>query len=322
VAIYALRRILIALPILWGITVIAFALLSIAPGDAVDAMVLSLGQGRVVLSAADLASLKHQYGLDQPIPVRYLLWLGQILQGNFGFRVSDGYSVGALVADRLPRTLELMGASMFLGLAIGLPLGVFSAVRQYSVLDYAATVFAFIGVSVPSFFAAVTALYVFAVGLRLLPVSGYVTPGHDPGLGEELYHLILPASVLALEFVAGFMRYARSSMLDVMHQDFVRTARAKGLVENVVLVRHAFRNALLPVITIVGLSLPNLIGGAVIIEALFNWPGLGLLYYTAIGQRDYPSMMAMVILSGSIVLSSNLIADLAYAVADPRIRLG
>lgn len=319
---YIIRRVLIALPVLWGITVIAFGLLSLAPGDAVDAMVLSLGQGRVVLSAADLASLKHEYGLDQSAPVRYVLWLEQILRGNFGNRVSDGFSVGQLVADRLPRTMELMGAAMFFGLAIGLPLGILSAVHQHSILDYVATVFAFIGVSVPSFFAAVIALYVFAVELRLLPVSGYVTPGHDPGPGEELYHLILPASILALEFVAGFMRYARSSMLDVMHQDFVRTARAKGLTENVVLVRHAFRNALLPIITIIGLNLPNLIGGAVIIEALFNWPGLGLLYYTAIGQRDYPSMMAMVILSGTIVLVSNLAADVAYAVADPRIRLG
>ena len=319
-AAYAVRRVLIAVPILWAITVLAFALLSLAPGDAVDALVLSRGQGRLVLSGADLQSLKHQYGLDQPLPVRYLVWLGQVVHGNFGFRVSDGYSVGLLVADRLPRTLELMGAAMLVGLLIGLPLGLYSALRQYTVPDYVLTVLAFIGVSVPSFFAAIGALYIFAVWLHLLPVSGYVTPGRAPSLGDELYHLILPGSVLAVEFVAGFMRYARASMLEVLREEYVTTARAKGLTARAVVLRHAFRNALLPIITIVGLSLPNLIAGAVIIESLFNWPGLGQLYFTAIGERDYASMMAMVLLSGTMVLLSSLLADLAYAVVDPRIR--
>jgi peptide/nickel transport system permease protein len=319
-AAYAARRVLIAAPILWAITVLAFALLSLAPGDAVDALVLSRGQGRLVLSGADLQNLKHQYGLDQPLPLRYLVWLGQVVRGNLGFRVSDGYSVALLVADRLPRTLELMGAAMLVGLLIGLPLGLYSALRQYSVADYVLTVFAFLGVSVPSFFAAIGALYVFAVWLHLLPVAGYVTPGRAPSLADELYHLILPASVLALEFVAGFMRYARASMLEVLREEYVMTARAKGLAERVVIMRHAFRNALLPIITVVGLSLPNLIAGAVIIESLFNWPGLGQLYFTAIGERDYPSMMAMVLLSGTMVLFSSLLADLAYAVVDPRIR--
>lgn len=317
---YALRRLLIAMPILWGITIFGFVLLSLAPGDAVDAMVLSRQQGRFTLAGADLASLKHEYGLDQPVVIRYAVWLGQILQGNLGVRISDGANVSDLIHDRLPRTVELMGAAMLLGLLIGLPLGVFSALRQYSVLDYLTTVFAFVGVSIPSFFAAITALFIFAVWLRLLPVAGTVTPGHDPSMGDELYHLILPAVVLGLEFVAGFMRYSRASMLEVLRQEYVTTARAKGLGEWLVLTRHAFRNALLPIITIVGLSLPNLIGGAVIVETLFNWPGLGSLYLESIYQRDYATMMSMVVISGAVVLLSNLVTDLTYALADPRIR--
>jgi len=203
---YIVRRVLIAVPTLWAITVLAFVLLSLAPGDAVDALVLSRGQGRTVLSGADLQSLKHQYGLDQPLPVRYVVWLEQVLRGNFGFRVADGYSVGALVADRLPRTLELMGAAMLIGLLVGLPLGTYSALRPYSIPDYVLTVCAFMGMSIPSFFAAIAALYIFAVWLHVLPVSGYVTPGRAASLSEELYHLILPAVVLSLEFVARFMR--------------------------------------------------------------------------------------------------------------------
>jgi peptide/nickel transport system permease protein len=317
---YAFRRVLIALPLLWGITIVSFALLSLAPGDAVDAMVINVQQGRQALTAADIAQLKHQYGLDEPLPIRYGIWLGQVLRGNLGYRVADGLSVGQLIADRLPRTVELMGAALLLGLIVGLPLGILSALRQYSFLDYLTTILAFTGISIPSFFAAITALFVFAVVLHLLPVSGTVTPGHAPGAGEEFYHLILPACVLGIENVAGFLRYGRASVLEQLHRDYVTTARAKGLVERQVVLAHVLRNALLPIITIVGLSLPGLIGGAVIVETLFNWPGLGLLYFDAIGTRDYPTMMAMVLISGSLVLLSNLVADLAYAVADPRIR--
>src|SRR5713226_8015213 len=317
---YALRRCLIAIPILWGITVLGFVMLSLAPGDAIDAMVLSRQQGRSTLSGADLASLKHEYGLDQPVAVRYGVWLGQILQGHLGVRISDGANVAGLIRDRLPRTVELMGAALLLGLGIGLPLGVFSALRQYSVLDYLTTIFGFFGVSVPSFFAAITAIYVFAVVLRLLPVAGTVTPGHDPSLGDELYHLILPATVLGLELVAGFMRYSRASLLEVLRQEYITTARAKGLGEWLVLTSHALRNALLPIITIIGLSLPSLIGGAVIVETLFNWPGLGSLYLESIYQRDYATMMSMFVISGAAVLASNLLTYLAYAFADPRIR--
>jgi peptide/nickel transport system permease protein len=317
---YALRRLVLVVPILWVMTVIAFALISLAPGDAVDVMVLDVQQGGGNVSAAGIANRKHQLGLDQPAPVRYVVWLGTVLQGNLGRRLADGLPVGQLLSDRLPRTVELMGAALGLGLLIGLPLGAYSALHQYSILDNVMAIFAFFGISIPSFFAAVGALYIFAVVLHILPVSGTVTPGHDPSLGETLNHLILPASVLGFASVAEFMRYSRASMLDTLHQEYVTTARSKGLRATSIVLRHVVRNAMLPIITIVGLNLPGLVGGAIIIERLFNWPGIGLLYFTAINDRDYPTMMGIILISGTAVALSNLLADLAYAVADPRIR--
>jgi peptide/nickel transport system permease protein len=283
-------------------------------------MVLDVQQGGGNVSVAGLANRKHQLGLDQPLPVRYVVWLSTVLQGNLGRRLADGVSVGQLLNDRLPRTVELMGAALGLGLLIGLPLGVYSALHQYSVLDNIMTVLAFFGISIPNFFVAIGALYLFAVWLHVLPVSGVVTPGQDPTVGETLYHLILPACVLGFALVAEFMRYARASTLDTLNQEYVTTARSKGLRESAILVRHVVPNAVLPIITIVGLNLPSLVGGAIIVERLFNWPGIGLLYFTAIDGRDYPTMMGIILVSGTAVAFSNLLTDLAYAVADPRIR--
>jgi peptide/nickel transport system permease protein len=318
---YLLRRILQALPVLIGITIITFTFMELAPGDAVSGLLMSAegGSGDI-----DVEALRARYGLDQPAPVRYFRWLGQLLQGNFGTRILSGQPVFAEIALRLPATVQLMVVAILISILIGMPLGIYSALRQYSLPDYALTGFVFLGISVPSFFAAIAAVYIFAVRLGWFPTSGYSTPGQDfdavAKFLDLLHHMALPALVLALEGSASIMRYTRASMLDVIRQDYITTARSKGLHPIVVTIRHALRNALLPVITIIGLRLPTLFGGAIVIEGIFNWPGMGRLYLDGLTTRDIPLIMGMVLISALVIVLSNLITDLTYAVADPRVR--
>jgi peptide/nickel transport system permease protein len=224
----------------------------------------------------------------------------------------------------LPATLELMGFALLIAIVVGIPLGVISAVRQYSWLDYFLTTGTFLGVAIPSFFAAIVAIYIFSLKLGWFPTSGYSTPGQNFGLFGWLFnhmqYLIMPATILGLESIAGISRYMRASVLEVLRLDYVTTARAKGLGRSVVLSRHVLRNALLPIITIIGLRLPGLLGGALIIETMFNWPGMGILYIDGVNTRDYPLIMGMTLVSAITIVISNLITDVAYSFADPRIR--
>jgi peptide/nickel transport system permease protein len=299
-----------------GITVIIFALASLMPGDAVMAM-LSLETPN---SEEMIAIRRGQLGLDQPLPIQYVRWMGQLLRGNLGFSYISGERISEMILIRIPATLELMGVSLLFSIFIGVLLGVLSALKQYSWLDYTLTILGFIGISMPVFFLGMIIVYVFALNLGWFPTSGMATSGEPFSLVDNLKHLFLPAWSLGLFRTAVFMRYTRASILDVLHNDYVRTARAKGLREPTVIVRHILRNAMIPIVTIIGMTLPVLLAGAVIVETMFQWPGTGMLYITAIGQRDSPVIVGMTLVVASMVLLSNLLTDIVYAMLDPRIR--
>jgi peptide/nickel transport system permease protein len=311
---YILHRLLVAIPVIFGVTVVAFFIMTLAPGDAVD-MLISPG-----LSPEDIALKRQTLGLDQPVFVQYGHWLQEMLHGNLGYSFTNRQPVTARIFDRFGPTFTLAMSAMLLSYIIGIPIGVLSAVRQYSVLDYTATIFSFLGVSVPSFFFGLLMIYFFSLKLDLFPTGGMQAVGQDFSLSDRLSHLILPMLVLSLQNTGIVMRYTRSSMLDVVRQDYVRTARGKGLQNQVVLVRHALRNALIPVITLVGLQLPILLSGAIITEQIFNWPGMGRLTVEAINQRDYPTIMGLNLMIALMVVAGNLLADVLYGVVDPRIR--
>jgi peptide/nickel transport system permease protein len=312
--------VLIAIPVLIGVTLLSYCLVDLAPGDPVTAFIDPVT--RAELGEEWVAMRREQLGLNAPVVVRYLLWLRELVQGNLGFSLISGQGVGDQIATRLGPTLLLMGTALAVGTLVGLPLGLLSAVRQYSLLDYLTTVAGFLTVSTPSFFLGLSLVYLFAVRWRALPSSGMRTLGVDGSTADLLRHLILPAAVLAMAHTPLIMRYARSTMLEVLRQDYVTTARAKGLRERIVLLGHAFRNALIPLITVVGLTLPELLSGAVITETIFQWPGMGMLAVRAVSARDYPLILGTILITATLVLLSNLLADLLYAVADPRIRLG
>ncbi len=315
---FLLRRLLVSIPVLLGITIATYAIISFAPGDPVTAMIspeaaASLGPGWVEQQRVAL-------GLDRPVPVRYALWLKEVARGNLGFSYKDRQPINQKIVERLWPTLRLMGTALGIAIVIALPLGILSAIKQYSLLDYLATISGFAAISIPSFFLSLAAIYVFSLKFGWLPSSGMNTVGAAASLGDSTKHLILPALILGLGEAAPLIRYTRSSMLEVIRQDYVTTARAKGLHERTVIWRHALRNALIPLITIIALNLPRLLGGTVIIEAIFAWPGMGTLAITAVQARDYPVIMAINLITAVMILASNLLADLVYAVIDPRIK--
>ncbi len=313
---YVLRRFLINIPVLLGITLLVFLLIEAAPGDPL----VALFNPEAGMDAKAMEAMRARFNLDKPLPVRYVIWLTEALQGNLGFRTKDLSSVSEVVARRIRPTLLLMGTGLFLGCLIGIPLGVLSALRQYSVTDFTLTGLAFLGISLPVFFSGLGGLYLFALKWKIFPVGGMVTTGVDTTLLDILHHLILPASILAFNYIAIFLRYTRSSMLEVIRTDYITTARAKGLKEMTVIIIHALRNALLPLITVIGLSLPNLFVGAVFIETIFTWPGMGTLFIDGVNSRDFPLIMGIILITATAVLLANLMTDVTYALIDPRIR--
>jgi peptide/nickel transport system permease protein len=317
---YILRRLLISVPILLGVSIISFLFIHLAPGDPVEALIDPVM--RADLGPEWVAQRKAELGLNQPLPVRYAIWLGQLAEGNMGFSLISRQPVAAQIQERLGPTLLLMGTSLLVAIAIGVPLGVLSAVRRYSLLDYIATIGGFVAISTPSFFLGLGLIYVLSVNLHLFPTSGMFTLGAEASVPDLLQHLVLPVTVLGLGQTPQILRYARSSVLDVLRQEYVTTARSKGLSNSVVMLRHTLRNALIPLITVIGLSLPNLLGGAVITEQIFQWPGMGWLAVRAVNGRDYPLLMGIILVTATMVLLSNLLADILYAYADPRIHYG
>jgi peptide/nickel transport system permease protein len=314
---YILRRLLISIPILFAITLIVFSIQLLSPGDPLNAYV----PPDFPLPEAQREALRHQLGLDQPFFTRYGYWLRETLQGNLGTSIRTHESVVHAIENRVGATLLLMGTALTIGTALGVLFGVVAAVKQYSILDGVLTVIAFLGISTPVYLTGLLALYLFALRLGWFPAGGYSTPGQGFSLTDRLSHLILPAAIIAINYIAQTMRYTRSAMLEVLGQDYVRTARAKGLDDRVVVVRHAFRNALLPVITLIGASVPALIGGAIFIESIFGWPGVGRLLLSGVESRDYPVIIGITFMLAIVTLIANLITDITYALVDPRIRL-
>ena len=316
---YILRRVLISLPLLLLIAVSTFVFINLAPGDAIDAMI---DPQELEAGAKDLERLREAMGLNRSVPERFVVWLGQIARGNLGYSYYTGEPVLKRISAKMLPTLELTATAMILSTVLGTIFGIIAALKQYSMYDYTLGIASLFGVSIPTFFFALLALYLFAFVWEIFPSHGmgYV-PGEGLSFRLNIYHLLLPALVLSIDTMAGKTRYARTAMLEVLKADYVTTARAKGLPEQVVVLRHGFRNALIPLITVTMLRLPGLFGGALLVEAIFTWPGMGQLTIQAVGQRDYPMIMGLTMIVSSLVLLANLAADLLYAYADPRVRV-
>ena len=311
---YLLRRLIHAVPTLLLITVVTFSITLLLPGDPALAF---LGEAAAMDRVA-YDAMRRELGLDQPLPVQYGLWLGRTLQGDLGRSVRTREPVWESLRARFPITLQLSVMAMLIALLIALPVGIISAIRPNSKLDLAGTIFAISGLAIPSFWLGIMLIFVFALWLRWLPPSGYAPPAD--GLGQNLQLMLLPALALGAEQAAVIMRQVRSALLETLHQEYVVTAWAKGLGERLVVSRHALRNALIPVVTIIGLQVGRLFGGAVVVETVFALPGLGRLAADSIFFRDFPSLQGVVLILALAVFLSNLLTDALYAYLDPRIR--
>lgn len=314
---YAGRRLLQMIPLLLGITVVLFAVIQAAPGGPEGAL---LESGRFV-DPEVVEAYRERLGVDRPVPVQYVRWLGAAVQGDLGMSFSTTRPVSEMILERLPATLELMGAAFLLAALVALGLGTLSAVRPYGWFDHTGTAVSFLGIAMPVFWFGLILQLVFSVQLGWLPVAGTGTVGAE-SLGNHLAHLLLPATVLSFRYIAGWSRYLRSSLLGALRADYVRTARAKGLSEATVVGRHALRNAVIPVISVMALNLAGLFSGAIIVETVFAWPGIGRMFVQAMFSRDYPLLMGILLLGSVMVVVFNLVADLLYGVLDPRIRYG
>ncbi|HPL63872.1 MAG TPA: ABC transporter permease [Syntrophales bacterium] len=320
---YILRRLAFMIPLLIGITIICFAVIHIAPGSPTDLQT----QMNPRASAEAKERLRAMYDLDKPLYQQYLLWVGRLVRLDMGISFSqDHRPVADKILERIPITITLNVLSIALIMSVAIPIGILSAVRQNSLFDRLAGLFVFVGYSIPSFWLGLLLMILFGSWLGWLPISGirslnaeYLPPAR--AFLDLLSHLILPVFLLAFSGLAGLSRYMRSNMLEVIRQDYITTARAKGLSERTVIFKHALRNAMLPVITILGLSVPELIGGSVIFESIFVIPGMGQLFYGSVMARDYPVIMGILVIGAVLTLLGNLIADISYALADPRIRI-
>ncbi len=318
---YLLRRLILIIPLVIGITVITFLVMHLAPGKPTDLVT----EMQVKVGAEAKERLKTLYGLDKPWYVQYFNWLKRLTRLDFGKSFKDDRPVSKKIFERLPATLLLNISSLLLIFSLALPIGIYSAIKQNSLFDKGMTVFVFLGFSIPTFWLALLLMILFGIKLGILPISGLRSLNWDDlsffaRIWDTVKHLILPVFVSGFTGLAGLSRYSRASMLEVIHQDYIRTARAKGLPEKEVIFKHALRNALIPVVTILGLSLPDLIGGSFIFETIFSYPGMGRLGYEAIMARDYPVVMGVGTIAAFLTLLGNFLADIIYAYVDPRIR--
>ncbi len=315
---YLLRRLIAAVPTLIGVSILIFLAIRLVPGDAITA---TLGTEAGMLSPEQRESLRSYYGLDRPIVEQYVYWIGEALHGNLGLSIRQGKPVLDLIIDRFPLTLELAVMAVCIALVVGIPLGLLSAIRHNTIIDLIARLFALVGLSMPSFLVGTLIIFVLSVVFHTLPNAGnYVSFNEDPS--RNLQQLFFPAITLGFAFSASVMRMTRSSMLEVLSEDYVRTARSKGLPESLVIVRHALRNALIPVVTLIGIEMGYLLGGTFIVEQLFALPGLGRLVVNAISQREYALVQGAVLFIALNFVIINLIVDFIYSVIDPRISYG
>jgi peptide/nickel transport system permease protein len=314
VGMYILKRLAISIPVLFLISVGAFVLVHLTPGDPADMYITpDMTQAQVEITRAAL-------GLDKPLVVQYVDWIGNFLSGNMGFSFGNRQPVLEIIGQRLSPTLILMSISLLVAYVSAIPLGIIAALRKNSWVDRAIIGWTFFNVSFPPFFLGLALIYLFAVQIDIFPTGGMTVLGAENDMGDRMMHLVLPVIVMASQFSANMIRYVRASVLDVLSQNYIRTALAKGLDQKQILSAHVFRNSLIPIVTVIGTDLPKVIGGAVITEQIFQWPGIGSLTVAAINSRDYPILMAIVILSAVAVLAANLLVDIMYAVIDPRIK--
>src|SRR5438128_5193265 len=316
---YIAGRAVEALPLLLLVSIILFVIIQLT-GDPLAAYTVDS-----TLTGEDLVRLRHYYGLDQPVPIQYLRWLGNVVTGNWGTSFVSNVPVVELIGQRLPNTLLLVVSSYSIILVVAVVVGTYTAVHQYSPVDHVVTTLAFVGISVPSFWLGLLLLIFFAVqtrnlGLPYFPAGGMYDLAIGPTVPQVLWHLVLPSITLATVVAASYIRYVRASMLEVIRQDYVRTARAKGLSEGVLLRRHAFKNAAIPLLTLMGLDLPRFLSGSVVVESIFAWPGMGRLFWEEAQRTDIPVVMAVLMFTSVLVVVFNLLADIGYAYLDPRIR--
>jgi len=314
---YIVRRLFQAVPLLLGISVVSFLILNAVPGGPLSAYENSPG-----ITAADLQRLEHTLGLDQPVHVRYISWLGKFVIGDWGYSYATHLPVLRMIGERLVNTLYLMSTVYVVTLLIAIPIGVYTAVRQYSWFDHLVTGGTFMGLSMPTFWLGLLLIIVFGLNLRVLPLGGLASPGASFDLIDRLRHLILPVATLSLVGIGRYVRFLRASMLETLGQDYVRTARAKGLPEGNVVLRHALKNASIPLVTVAALELPEIFVGALVTEQIFGWPGMGRLFWDSATRADYPILMGILSVSAALIILSNLLADVIYGYLDPRIRYG
>ena len=312
---YVARRLIQALPLMLGITVVSFAILKAIPGGPMAAY-----EANPNFTDADLKRLEHALGLDQPFYVQYVNWLLAFLTGDWGYSYSSHRAVLTSIVERLPATVYLMGSVYVVTLLVAIPIGIFTALRQYSWLDHVITGATFAFLSTPTFWLGLLLIIVFGLQLKLLPLGGMATLGTDFDVFDRVRHLILPVATLSLVGIGRYVRFLRASMLETLTQDYLRTARAKGLVERIVVARHALKNASIPLVTVAALDLPELFVGALVTEQIFGWPGMGRLYWDAATRSDYPIVMGFLAVSAALIILANLVADVFYAYLDPRIR--
>jgi peptide/nickel transport system permease protein len=313
---YIIKRILQAIPLLIGVSIIGFSMMHLAPGGPLAVYTLN-----PTITAQDIERIKQIFGLDQPLHIQYLKWAYGIFTGNWGYTFFGGRPVLHVILERFPATLLLMGSGMSLAIILGMLIGILGAVRRYSIFDYLATSGAMVALSFPTFWFGLMTIFVFSLKLGWLPSGGMFTLGGEEDIMDLLRHLILPTVVLALVLVAQWSRYSRSSFLEVIHQDYIRTAKSKGLSAGRILFRHAFPNAVAPLIALAGIQLPWLFSGALVTETIFGWPGMGRLFVDALTMKEYPVLMGMVMITAIFVIIGNLLADVINALIDPRIRL-
>jgi peptide/nickel transport system permease protein len=312
---YIVRRLLQAVPLLLAISAVAFAILKAQPGGPLAAY-----EGNPDFTEADRLRLERAFGLDQPLPLQYVTWLGSFVRLDWGYSFASHQPVLVAIGERLPNTLYLMGTVFVVVILIAIPVGVITALKQYSWLDHVVTGVIFTFLSTPTFWLGLLLIILFGLQLHWLPLGGIQTLGQPFDVGDRLKHLVLPVATIALVQMGGHVRYLRASMLETIGQDYMRTARAKGLGERVVVLRHALKNAAIPFVTIVALDMPELFVGAVITEQIFGWPGMGRLFIDSAFRSDYPVLQGILAVASAFIVLSNLVADVMYGWLDPRIR--
>jgi peptide/nickel transport system permease protein len=313
---FIIRRLIHAIPLLIGVSIIAFAMMHLAPGGPLAVYTLN-----PTITVQDIERIKIVFGLDQPVYVQYIKWASGMFTGNWGYTFFGGRPVLVVILERVPATFLLMGSALSIAILLGMFIGILGAVKRYSVFDYLATTGAMFALSFPTFWFGLMAIFIFSVQLGWLPSGGMYELGAEGDLMDLLIHLILPTMVLALVIVATWSRFTRSSFLEVIHQDYIRTARSKGLRGGRIMFRHAFPNAVAPLIALLGVQLPFLFSGALVTETIFGWPGMGRLFVDALTMKEYPILMGMVIFTAIAVILGNLLADIGVALVDPRVRL-